>query len=107
MYDCGEKTGILGWQTKEEALTDGKRVLRKRRRRSFSRKKPLCARFSRQNGILSTANPQYRKCANALLASAILWVSSFFLNAPPVLFLASMISAAKRSAMVFSPLERE
>ena len=72
------------------------------------RAKNRCVRvFHTENGILSTANPQYRKCANALLASAILWVSSFFLNAPPVLFLASMISAAKRSAMVFSPLVRE
>ena len=43
-----------------------------------------------------------RKWLKALLASAILWVSSRFLTALPVLLAASMISAARRSFMVFS-----
>ena len=41
------------------------------------------------------------KCANALLASAILCVSSFFLKAPPSPLLAATISLASFSAMLF------
>ena len=43
-----------------------------------------------------------RKCANALFASAIRWVSSFFLIAEPSFLKAAMISFARRSAMVLS-----
>ena len=42
------------------------------------------------------------KCANALLASAILWVSSRFLNAEPVELTASIISFASLSFIVLS-----
>jgi hypothetical protein len=57
------------------------------------------------------SNPIYvdyhRKWANALLASAILWVSSLFLTADPSPRKAAIISAANLSAMVGSERERE
>lgn len=47
--------------------------------------------------------PDYqRKCANALLDSAILWTSSRFFTALPRLLAASISSAARRSFMVRS-----
>src|SRR5690606_5536260 len=48
-----------------------------------------------------------RKCENALFASAILWVSSFFFTAAPSPFAAAIISPASLSVMVFSPRLRE
>src|SRR5882757_2303419 len=47
-----------------------------------------------------------RKCANALLASAILCVSSRFFTAAPRCSEASSSSPARRSAMLFSPRAR-
>ena len=47
-----------------------------------------------------------RKCANALFASAILCVSSFFLKALPCEFAPSMISPARRSHILRSDLAR-
>ena len=52
-------------------------------------------------------NCYQRKCAKALLASAILWTSSFFLIAAPRKFMASRISPASLSRMVRSPREAE
>src|SRR5699024_10468793 len=48
-----------------------------------------------------------RKWAKALLALAILWVSTFLRTALPSLFLAAMSSAAKRVAMLGSERLRE
>ena len=53
----------------------------------------------RRPDILGLTYNQILKCANALLASAILWVSSFFLKAPPSPLLAATISLASLSAM--------
>ena len=53
------------------------------------------------------ASYYHRKWANALLASAILWTSSFFFTAAPRKFMASRISPASLSRMVRSPREAE
>ncbi len=58
----------------------------------------------RTRRIGGTNYPYHLKWANALLASAILCVSSFFLTAPPVPFEASIISLANLISIVFSVL---
>ena len=61
---------------------------------------PIFLVFSRETflAIILSFLRYQRKWANALLDSAILWVSSRFFTALPLLLAASMISPARRSA---------